>query len=246
MTRGMTTWTPHRAVLSCCVLALFAPACSSPSDDPAAGDETEAPGTDGATESADTENPDTEGADTEGPDSETEGPDTDTPDTEGEVSLPDDCSCYNPAVDVELDFQESCSSFEEALPGCSAEAPPCEPISEGGSDSAGDPEVGPEGAVVCLAEQLAAGNTPPFELGSVWFNGDDSTRYVPLDAGRYVAFNCGFFDNPPAYQSVSTYEVADASYFAGCLKDAPEDQIALLECLKAGLTDAAEPMLACE
>jgi len=244
----MKTWTSPRTALACCVLALFAPACSSSSAEPPAGDETEAPTTEGATESsdtenADTENPDTEGVDTEGPGSETEGPDTDT---EGEPPLPNDCSCYDAAVDVELGFEESCLSFEEALPGCSTDAPPCEPIAKGGADSGGDPEVGPAGAVVCLAEELAAGHEVPFEIGAVWFNGDESVRYVPLQDGRYVGFKCGFLDNPPAYQSVSTYALAEPTYFAGCLKDNPDDEVALLECVEAGLLDATESMPACE
>ena len=228
------TWTPY-ALLTLGAAALLTAGCPSSDDDPMG-----AGGTDGETEA-----PETEG---ETPDTDADEPDTDgdEPDTDGDEPLPADCSCYNPAVDVGLDFDESCLSVEEALPGCAIDEPPCDAIIEGEGESGGEASVGPEEAITCLAERLAAGESPAFILGWESFMGGDTTRYVPLGDGRYVAFNCGFFDNPPAYQSVSTYQLADADYFTACMDDNPEDAVALYECLENGLTKADEPMLACE
>lgn len=207
----------------CGVAALSLPGCPS-TDDPApqggSGGETEASST---------------GAET--------GSSTGSADTD---PLPNDCSCYDPAVDVELDFDEACLDRQDALPGCSDEAPPCDPILEGDDASGGDPSVGPEDAVRCVAERLAQGERPPFVVDFETYNGGESTEYVPLADGRYVTFRCGLLDNPPSYQSVRTYDVADTDHFLACVDDNPDDVQALYDCVRAGFTDADAPMDACE
>ena len=227
------TWTSY-GLLTLGAAACLTTGCPSTEDDPSGAGETESAETDEPEPDTDGDTPD----DTDGDEPE--------PDTDGDDPLPNDCSCYNPAIDVALDFDEDCLPIEEALPGCAIEEPPCDAIIESDGDSGGDAAVGPEEAITCLADRLAAGESPAFVLGWESFAGGDSTRYLPMGDGRYVTFHCGFFDNPPAYQSVSTYQLAAADYFATCIEDNPADAVALFECIELGITEAEDPMLACE
>ncbi len=241
----MTDWTWTSYGLLTLGAAAILTGCPSAEDEPTGAEETEAADTDADEPDTDADEP---GTDPDEPDTDADEPDTDgdEPDTDGDNTLPNDCSCYNPAIDIALDFDEDCLPVDEALPGCAIEEPPCDAIIESDGDSGGDAAVGPDEAITCLADRLAAGESPAFVLGWESFAGGDSTRYLPMGDGRYVTFHCGFFDNPPAYQSVSTYQIAGADYFAACLEDNPDDAVALFECMELGITDADDPMLACE
>ncbi|MCR9160594.1 MAG: hypothetical protein NXI35_07935 [bacterium] len=241
------TWTTY-GLLTLGAAALMTAGCPSPEENPQG-----AGGTEGGTESVDTEASSTEEPDTEEPDTDElatdtgePGTDTDEPGTDTDAPLPSDCSCYDPSIDAGLDIGEECLAVEDALPGCASEPPPCETITQADAGSGGDATVGPEDAVLCLADRLAAGESPAFVLSVEEFSGSDTTHYVPMDDGRYVTFTCGFFDNPPAYQRVNTVEFAGADYFANCIEESPDDAVALFECLQLGITDAEGAMAACE
>ncbi len=240
MTLGLMDNARCLVVSGIACLTLGCPSDADPVSGGAGEGETEVPGTDGRGPETDGEGRDTEG---EEPQPETGG---EGPETDGEEPQPADCSCYDPAVDVELDVEEVCLPVEEALRGCAVPAPPCEMITEGDTASGGEGSVTPEDAVTCLAERLAAGEAPGFALASESSTGGDETQYVPLGEGRYAAFNCGLVDTPPAYQSVRTVQLQDARYFAACIDDNPDDAVALYACLREGLLEADDPMPACE
>lgn len=219
-----------------CTAFVLLTGCPSDEETPPAESNTEAASSTGDDSQTETDADTDPGQDTE--------PDTDA-DTEGEP-LPNDCSCYDPAVDVALGEQGQCLDGAEALPGCGGEPPPCDTILDISGDPVNEPELGPEEAILCVAERLAAGETPAFTLSeSVSPGFGNRTEYLPLGDGRYAARLCQTFDSPPWEQSVETYDVAEGAYFTACIEDNADDLRGLLDCMRDGLAAAEESFPAC-
>lgn len=231
-------------------------ACDSGSD-PQDGADTEA----ADTEAADTEDEhdtdhhhdtdhqhdtDVDDSDTDVDPPDTDGgsdTDVDPPDTDGEsdtdvdtTSGAKDCTCYDPAANDALGIEDSCLTLVEALPGCAFEKPSCEAIvlEEGDEEQVSNVE-----AVECVVQAFAAGEQINFDVRFESPLGGDTTNYRLLSNGGYAARNCGFYDNPPEYQSLALLDSAGVDHFSACLAAHTQTPSAdgLYACLLDGLPE---------
>lgn len=163
---------------------------------------------------------------------------------EGTGDVPADCSCYDPAVDT-VDIGVGCIERSDALPGCTFDAAPCDAIEQAESKD-GEPEgpPTPEGAVTCVVEALAQGQTPPFVEGTSTYISGSTSTHTPRDDGSYIRDTCWSFDSS-AGQSVDVIVPADAKYFAACLEDHAGDEPSMYTCLLGGLTAQDDVFPAC-
>ncbi len=228
--------------------ALLYSACDDPDDDRPSTDSqamTESAGGEDDEPAADTD-ADMPGDDVTESDTDGDSPDDPTA-ADADDSPPQDCSCYDPAVDVALEFDAQCLGVEAALPGCAVDPDPCPSILESEDDETGESTAGPLDAVVCLADQLASGQRPSFILQSETFQDSVTAEFFPFGDALYVSYDCEFFDKPPRTQGVRTYEVSDAMYFEACAADNSDDATAMLACIRAGFNTTEEgAMTACE
>lgn len=155
------------------------------------------------------------------------------PDEGSSGEFPADCSCYDPVIDQGVD---KCLDTADLLPGCAIEESPCPSINRVFENDSSVP-VGPptpEGAVTCVVEALAQGQTPPISSSnSDDFSGSSSTL-VPLDDGTYVRDNCYWLDIGGG-QAVNRVLPSDAEYFSDCLAEHEGDEASMYECLMGGL-----------
>lgn len=181
--------------------------------------------------------------DTDANDTEVSGTTLGPGDGDSTPQAPADCSCYDPAVD-ELDA--NCVDIEEALPGCAFEEPLCAAISQTFDNKSSEPlgPPTPEGAVTCVVEALAQGQTPRFtKTGSDDFSGSTS-EHIARGDGTYLRDSC-FWEDIGGGQAVDIVVPADAEYFAACLEDHAGDELSMYTCLFDGLTVQDDGFPAC-
>lgn len=184
------------------------------------------------------------GSDSDGNDTEVGGTTLGPGEDSSSGDAPADCSCYDPAVDT-VDIGQGCLERSDALPGCTFETAPCEPIEQAESKDGG-PEgpPTPEGAVACVVEALAQGQTPPFVEGTSTYISGSTSTHTPREDGSYIRDTCWSFDSS-AGQSVDVIVPADAEYFAACLADNAGDESSMYTCLFEGLTAQDDVFPAC-